>query len=92
VEKQLTSVVDVAWANADELLVLGNMGGSELQSYTVNLADGSVVNEGGVPGAVSIAAAPGLPHLMGSAEGKVFEVLGGAWLPRTSGVAPAYPG
>lgn len=92
VEKQLTSVVDVAWANAGELLVLGNMGGTELQSYSVTLADGSVNREGGVPGAVSIAAAPGQPHLMGSAEGKVFEALGGAWLPRTSGVAPTYPG
>lgn len=92
VEKQLTSVVDVAWANADELLVLGNLGGTELQSYSVSLADGSVANEGGVPGAVSIAAAPGQPNLMGSAEGKVYEVLGGAWLPRTSGVAPTYPG
>lgn len=92
VEKQLTVVVDVAWASSGELLVLGNTGGADLQAFTVNLADGSVNDEGGVSGAISIAAAPGKPNLMGSVEGRVFEVLGGAWIVRTSGVAPTYPG
>ena len=92
VENQLTEVVDVSWAGSDELLVLGNTGGSELQAFTVNLAVGSIRSEGGVLGAVSIAAAPGKPNLVGSAEGKIYEELAGAWLPRTSGVSPAYPG
>ena len=92
VENQLTEVVDVSWAGSDELLVLGNTGGSELQAFTVNLAVGSIRSEGGVLGAVSIAAAPGKPNLVGSAEGKIYEELTGAWLPRTSGVSPAYPG
>ena len=92
VENQLTEVVDVSWAGSDELLVLGNTGGSELQAFTVNLAVGSIRSEGGVLGAVSIAAAPGKPNLVGSAEGKIYEELAGAWLPGTSGVSPAYPG
>lgn len=92
VERLLTEVVDVAWADSDRLLVLASAGGAELQAYLINLADGSVDDQGGVAGAVSIAAAPGRPHLMGSSDGKVYEVLGGAWLTRTSGVAPAYPG
>ncbi len=92
VENQLTVVVDVAWASADQLLVLGNTGGDELQAFTVSLADGTVVDKGGVMGALSIASAPGLPNLMGSSEGKVYEVLGGAWITRTSGVSPTYPG
>jgi hypothetical protein len=58
----------------------------------VSLADGTVVDKGGVMGALSIASAPGLPNLMGSSEGKVYEVLGGAWITRTSGVSPTYPG
>ncbi|MEY4136793.1 MAG: hypothetical protein RL205_921, partial [Actinomycetota bacterium] len=91
VEKELTEVVDVAWADSDELLVLGSKGGAALQSFTVNMADGTLSDEGGVSGALSIAAAPGQPNLMGGAEGKVYEVLGGAWLTRTSGVSPAYP-
>jgi len=91
VEKSLTEVVDVAWADSDELLVLGSTGGAELQAFTVNIADGSVSDEGGVSGAQSIAAAPGQPNLMGSSEGKISQVLGGAWLSRTSGVSPAYP-
>jgi hypothetical protein len=92
VENQLTVVVDVAWSSSDELLVLGNTGGGELQAFTVDLADGTVTNKGGVPGALSVAAAPGLPNLMGSSEGTVYEVLGGAWITRTSGVSPTYPG
>ncbi len=92
VENQLTVVVDVAWASADGLLVLGNTGGGELHAFTVSLADGTVVDKGGVMGALSIASAPGLPNLMGSSEGKVYEVLGGAWITRTSGVSPTYPG
>lgn len=91
VEKQLTEVVDVAWADSDHLLVLGGTGGGELQAYSVNLADGSVGAVGGAAGAISIAAAPSQPHLMGTSEGKIYEVLGGAWLSRTSGVAPTYP-
>jgi hypothetical protein len=92
VEKQLTEIVDVAWANSRELLVLGNTGGSELQAFTVSLADGAVADKGGVVGVVSIAAAPGQPNLMGGAEGEIFQALGGSWIPRTSGVAPTYPG
>jgi hypothetical protein len=92
VENQLTEVVDVAWANSDELLVLGNTGGSELLVFNVRLADGAIDSEGGVLGAVSVAAAPGKPNLVGSAEGKIYDVLGGAWLPLTSGVSPTYPG
>lgn len=92
VEKQLTEVVDVAWKDSDELLVLGSAGGAELQAFSINLADGSVGAAGGVAGAVTIAAAPGEPNLMGSSEGKVYEVLGGAWLTRTSGASPVYPG
>jgi hypothetical protein len=92
VENQLTEVVDVAWADSDELLVLGNTGGSELLAYNVSLADGSIDSEGGVLGAVSVAAAPGKPNLVGSSEGKIYDVLGGAWLPLTSGVSPTYPG
>ncbi len=91
VEKQLTEVVDVAWQGADRLLVLGSTGGAELQAFEVNIADGSVADEGGVAGAVSVAAAPGQPNLMGNSEGKIFQVLGGAWLSRTSGVSPTYP-
>lgn len=91
VEKQLTEVIDVAWADADSLLVLGSTGGAELQAFTVRLADGAVNDEGGVLGAVSVASAPGQANLMGSSDSKVYEVLGGAWLTRTTGAAPAYP-
>ncbi len=91
VEKQLTEVLDVAWADSDTLLVLGSTGGAELQAFTVRLADGAVTDEGGVLGAVSVAAAPGQANLMGSSDSKVYEVLGGAWLTRTTGAAPAYP-
>ncbi len=91
VEKLLTEVVDVAWADSDALLVLGSAGGAELQAFSVSLSDGSVDDQGAVAGATSIAAAPGQPSLMGTSEGKIYEALGGAWLNRTSGVAPTYP-
>ena len=91
VENQLTELVDVAWERSDRLLVLGSTGGADLHAFTVNIADGTVADNGGVIGAVSIAAAPGQQSLMGTADGKVYETFGGTWLNRTSGVSPTYP-
>jgi hypothetical protein len=91
VENQLTEVLDVAWANSDSLLVLGSTGGAEVNAFTVSLAQGAVVDKGGVAGAVSIAAAPGQPFLMSSTDGKVYAALGVTWLNRANGVSPAYP-
>ena len=91
VENQLTEVVDVAWADSDELLVLGSTGGAELHAFLVSLADGTVDDQGGISDAVSIAAAPGQPNLIGSSDGKIYQTLGAAWVFRTTGVSPTYP-
>lgn len=91
VESTLDEVLDVAWAGADSLAVLGIVTGSAPQAYDVDLARGLVIPIGAPDAPVSIAAAPGLPGLLSSADGTVSELRAGAWLPRITGTAPAYP-
>jgi len=91
VENRLTEVIDLAWAGSNSLLVLGSEGAGIVQVFEVELARGIVRQQGSPDFPVSIAAAPGLPTLALSADGVVFELDAGSWIPRATGIAVVYP-
>ena len=91
VEATLDDVIDVAWSGAGSLAVLAVVTGSALQAYDVDLARGTVAALDGPGDALTISAAPGLPGLVASADGTVYEFRGGDWLARIEGTAPTYP-
>lgn len=91
VESKLTEVVDVGWSGADSIAVLGSVGAGELEVFDIDLARGSVTPLGAPEAPVSIAAAPGLPMLVGGADGLVYELNAGSWRSRANGTSPAYP-
>ena len=91
VESKLTEVVDVGWSGADSIAVLGSVEAGFLEVFDIDLARGSVTALGAPEAPVSIAAAPGLPMLVGGADGQVYELSAGTWRTRTNGTAPAYP-
>jgi hypothetical protein len=92
VESTLAEVVDVAWSSADTLSALGTENAGTLQIYDVSLARGTAVARGGPDAPVTVGAAPGLPTLVGSANGLVYEFTAGEWSERVRGSAPTYPG
>ena len=91
IESRLTEVVDVGWSGADSVAVLGSIEAGSLEVFDIDLARGSVAALGAPEAPVSIAAAPGLPMLVGGADGQVYEFTAGSWRSRVNGTAPAYP-
>lgn len=91
VETRLTEVISVSWSGANSLMVLGSDGAQSLQVFNLNLARGSVIGLGAPEAPVMVAAAPGLPTLVGTADGWIYEYVGATWRKRTSGSAPVYP-
>jgi hypothetical protein len=92
VESRLVEVVDVAWSGADTLSVLGSESAGSLQVFDIDIARGTSTTRGTPEAPVSLAAAPGLPTLVGAADGLIYEAEGGAWAERVRGTSPAYPG
>lgn len=91
VENRLTEVIDVVWAGSNSLLVLGSEGAGVLQVFDVDVARGVVRPQGSPDVPVGVAAAPGLPSLAANADGVVFELDAGAWVPRAAGLTVTYP-
>lgn len=92
VESRLTEVVDVAWAGADGVAVLGSDGAGPLQAFVVDVARGTLRALGAPTDPVSIAAAPDLPVLIAARDGAVYQVSAGLWTERLRATNPAYPG
>lgn len=92
VESKLTEVVDVAWSSANSLAVIGSESAGALQVYEIDLSRGDAAAQGSPEDPIDIAAAPGLPTLIGSANGNIYENSTGIWLERVVGVSPTYPG
>ncbi len=91
VETRLTEAISVGWAGANSLLVIGSDGAESLQVFDLSLARGSIVGIGAPEAPVMVATAPGLPALVGAADGWIYEYVGSNWRKRTSGTSPAYP-
>ena len=92
VESRLVEVVEAAWSGADTLAVLGSESAGSLQVFDIDLARGVSVPHGTAESPVTFAAAPGLPTLVGAADGLVYAFTAGAWQERVRGSSPTYPG
>lgn len=92
IESKLTDVIDVSWSSSNTIAVIGSESAGALQGYEIDLSRGEVIPQGSPEDPVNIAAAPGLPTLIASADGKVYENSTGQWVERITGLAPAYPG
>jgi hypothetical protein len=90
--RQFADVADVAWADSDQLAVLGRVSGSVLQPFLVGV-DGSLVQAGGtLQGIVGIAAAPERPLLAATRDGRVWQDTPLGWRALSRGRDPGYPG
>lgn len=92
VESRLVEVVDAAWSGADTLSVLGSESAGTLQVFDIDLARGISITRGTPEAPLSVGAAPGLPTLVGAADGLVYEFTAGSWAERVRGSSPTYPG
>jgi hypothetical protein len=92
VESRLVEVVDAAWSGANTLAVLGSESAGSVQVFDVDLARGVSTPRGTIKAPVSIAAAPGLPTLVGASDGLVYAFSAGSWQERVRGTSPTYPG
>lgn len=91
VESTLADVGDVAWADAEQLAIVGRLEAEGLAPFLVDVAEGRVIALGGPREPIAIAAAPGLPVLAQVAD-TVSARTSGVWLQAVPGVAPTYPG
>lgn len=91
-ERTLTNVQSVAWAASDQIAVLAQQRGAAVQPWLVGV-DATVSATGGaLPGAVRLTAAPGLPLLAATGDGRVWEDTGLSWRQLARATDPAYPG
>lgn len=92
VESRLADVVDVSWTGPNTLSVLASESAGIVQVYEVALGRGTALGLGSPEAPLSVAAAPGLPTLVGAADGVIYDSTAGTWAGRANGTSPAYPG
>jgi hypothetical protein len=100
VAPSLTSVTDFAWASSTKLDILGtvpnsNEPGTSSALWSVDIdgwAPDGPAPEAVPPTAVSIAAAPGRPIVIGTSGNQIEEDDNGQWQFVANGSAPHYPG
>jgi hypothetical protein len=92
VERTLTQVSSVAWAGSDEIAVLGQARGAATQPWLVGVNGTLVPSGGSLRGSVSLAAAPQLPLLAATGDGRVWEDTGLSWQEVARATSPAYAG
>ena len=83
---------DVAWASADSLAVLGSRTAGTVEVLMLDAATGAITAEGAPGEPIEIAAAPGLPTLVGSSNGLIYSFSAGAWREQVRAASPTYPG
>ncbi|MQA84980.1 MAG: hypothetical protein GEV03_10240 [Streptosporangiales bacterium] len=89
----LELVTDVAWRDADRLVVLGRGNRGAILPYLVDVDGTQTSPTGSVGGMESIAAAPGSPTLAGIQDGQVWRSADElSWQVVGRGSDPAYPG
>lgn len=92
IESKLSAVTALAWSSANTIAVIATETAGTLQIYEIDLGRGEVQAQGSPADPVSIAAAPGLPTLVTSADGSIYENSSQSWIVRIPGSAAAYPG
>jgi hypothetical protein len=91
IESVITEAVDLAWQDADTLLVLGRSGASSLEVVALGVGSARVRRAGAPEGAVTIAAGPGRATLVGTAQ-DLYRNGGSTWNRLGPGTDPTYPG
>ena len=88
----LVDVTDAAWAGAQTVAVLGSLSAGTIQVLRIDLGTGATTAQAAPLQPTEIAAAPGFPTLVASADGLIYAWVGGVWRERVRAVSPAYPG
>ena len=91
IESIMTDAVDLAWADADTLAVLGSTGASSLEVISLEVGTSRVRRLGAAPGSTTLAAAPGEPVLVGAGT-SIFRNSGSTWTRVADAQFPVYPG
>ena len=91
IESIITDAVDLAWADADTLSVLGSTGASSLEVISLEVGTSRVRRLGAAPGSTTLAAAPTEPILVGAGP-TIFRNSGSTWARVTDATFPVYPG
>ena len=91
VESTLTEAVDIAWADADTLAVLGTSGASSLEVLLLDVGSSRLRRVVAPEESVTLAAAPGHPLLVGAGP-TLFRSTGTTWSRVTEALYPVYPG
>ncbi|RJK95406.1 LpqB family beta-propeller domain-containing protein [Vallicoccus soli] len=91
VAPEVVDVRDVAWVDDGRVAVLGVVEGEGRQVRVVDVSGWDAVPTGPVD-AVSVAAAPDRPVLVGTPDGQVLRAAGRSWTAAGPGADPAYPG
>lgn len=92
VDNRLTTVTDVAWADDARLVALAAEGATTPSVFEIDLSRGQVRSLGAPPGALRVAAAPGVPILVATEEQRIWTYSTGPWRLGPRGASPAYPG
>jgi hypothetical protein len=91
VESTLTEAVDIAWADADTLAVLGSSGASSLEVLLLDVGSSRLRRVVAPEESATLAAAPGRPLLVGAGP-TLFRTSGTTWSRVTEALYPVYPG
>ena len=91
VEGVVTEAIDLAWLDADTLVVLGSSGASSLEVLQLPLGYGRLRRTGAPEEAVTLAAAPGRSIVVGAGEG-IYINSGSTWARTADATFPVYPG
>ena len=90
VETILTDGRAVAWNSCESIAALATAGAGAPEVFEVDVAHGTATSDGAPFNPVSIAAAPGLPILVGTESSRLFSLDGDQWVPGAFGTSPTY--
>jgi hypothetical protein len=93
IERVLTEALDLAWADAGTLAVLGTSGASSLEVLLLEVGSTRLRRIAAPEDSVSVAAAPGSgrPLLVGAGD-SVYRNAASSWTKITDALFPVYPG
>ena len=91
VESLITEAIDLAWADADTLAVLGTSGASSLEVLQLDVGSPRLRRLGAPEGSVTLAAAPDRALLVGAGT-SLFRNSGSTWTSVGDAQYPTYPG
>ncbi len=90
-ESIITDAIDLAWADADTLAVLGTSGASSLEVLQLDVGSPHLRRLGAPEGSVTLTAAHGRPLLVGAGK-SLFRNSGSSWTRVGDAQYPVYPG